>query len=241
MRVRSSGSVLLTATLQTMCGGSTSPTQLSATPLPQACRTYATQWTENSTFGAPTTSSAAYSTGDHVYIEHSPANSGPIVQRTTYASDADFIDEPSVMGRALYIQRATCGGLSNCAGGLFSVETPSYDSRRRQTGLLLQLNGAALLSETYTDWDGLGRPMAGSRTQLPALCTLHIVFTYDDTAHTRSILPSGQGSGPLCLGILTSTIRTYNSDGDLISETDTGGGTSTTTTNSVTATSRLCK
>jgi len=43
------------------CGSSPSMNPLTPVPSPQTCRTYATQWSSTSTFGAPTTHSAVWS------------------------------------------------------------------------------------------------------------------------------------------------------------------------------------
>lgn len=221
------------------CGGNANPFQAGPAPFPQACRTYASQWTETSSFGVPTTASASFSRSDHVLSEMSPAGSTQIVRQTTYASDADFIDEPGVVGRALYLKTATCPSPANCSSGLAEVETPSYDADRRQTGVRQSVNGATLVTETYTAWDASGRPIAGARVQ-PGLCTVNLIFAYDDVARSVTVSPSG-ANGILCLGLSYQTMRTYDANGNLLTDTGAAGGTSTTSSRTIDTTAQLCK
>jgi hypothetical protein len=189
------------------------------------------------TFGAPAPGSASFSSATRTYTEMS--STAQVVRQTVYASAADFIDEPGVVGRVLYLRTATCPNRTGCTGSLAEVETPAYDARRRQTGLTLAVSGAPILTETYTAWDDAGRPIAGSRTQ-PGLCTVTLSFTYDDLARSVTIAPAG-GGGVFCLGVLYQTTLTYDPDGNLLSETGTVGGTTTTTVRAITATTQVCK
>jgi hypothetical protein len=66
-------------------------------------------------------------------------------------------------------------------------------------------------------------------------------LVYDDVARTITVAPAGLGSGVACLGAYFSSAQSYDADGNLISETGSGGGTSTTTIRTITATARLCK
>ena len=228
-------------TFATNCGSSPSTNPLSPVPSPQTCRTYATEWSSTSTFGAPITHSASWSANDRAYTEFIPAGSSQVAKRTTYASVADFIDEPGVVGRSLWMRRDSCQQENaGCTGTLPLSDLASYDSNRRQTGVQTQINGTLLLGEIYTAWDGQGRPVAGSRLQ-PGLCTIPVALTYDDGARTMSESPTGSGAGILCLGVLTSSARTFDANGNVISETGSTGGTTTTTTNTITASAQLCK
>lgn len=234
---RALGTILILAVGAAACGGSSSP--LGPTPAPQACRTYATEWLSTPTFGPPVSHAASFETSSRAYVETSPAGSSQVVRRTTYASVADFIDEPGIFGRVLYVRRESCVGI-NCSGGFVQVETPAYDRQRRLTGLTLDLRGTLISTETYDTWDSQGRPTAGRRVQ-PGLCVLPISLSYDDGARTVSVSPVGSGSGVLCLGILYTTRQGYDADGNLVSDDGAAGGTGTTTTNTITATARLCK
>jgi len=145
-----------------------------------------------------------------------------------------------VIGRSLWTRRDSCQGNTGCTGTLPASDIATYDGSRRQTGLQTQLNGATLLLEIYTAWDSQGRPIAGSRSQ-PGLCTIPIVISYDDAARTMSVAPTGNGSGILCLGVLTASARTFDANGDVISETGSAGGTTTTTASTINSTGQLCK
>lgn len=221
------------------CGGQAS-NPIGPAPSPQACRTYATAWDSTSTFGSPDTSSASFDAVSHIYTETSPAGSGQVVRRTLYASTADFIDEPAILGRVLYSRRESCAGVRSCAGGLLQVETPTYDNQRRLTGMMLSIAGTPLSVETYSQWDAKSRPTAGTRSQ-PGLCVLPIVLMYDEAARTVAVAPTGSGVGVLCLGVYYSTQLGYDADGNLISEGAVTGGTGTAVTHTITAKAQLCK
>jgi hypothetical protein len=210
----------------------------SPAPFPQNCRTYATQWVATSDFGQPVTNSASFSATDATLTQTSPAGTSQVVRRTVYQSVADFIDEPTVVGRVLFLRTESCAN-DTCTGGLADVQTPTYDSQRRRTGQTLSLNGVPLLVEAYSAWDSRGRPTAGTRTQ--SGCVAPLSLTYDDVARTAAVAPSGIGSGTLCLGAYFSSVQSYDADGNPITDTGSAGGTSTTTTSAITATARLCK
>jgi hypothetical protein len=232
----------LTAVIVTSAAcGSSSPVQptWSAAPFPQSCRTYATQWLATSTFGQPVSSSASFSATDATLTQTSPAGSAQVVRRTVYQNVADFIDEPTVVGRALSLRTESCAN-ANCVGGLLDVETPTYDSQRRRTGLTRTLNGVSLIVETYSAWDSQGRPTAGTRTQ-PGECVAPLSLLYDDAARTVTVAPTGLGLGVACLGAYFSSAQSYDADGNLISDSESGGGTSTTAISTIAATAHLCK
>jgi hypothetical protein len=223
------------------CGSSNpvQPTIQSPAPFPQSCRTYATQWVATSTFGQPVSSAASFSATDSTLSQTSPVGSSQVVRRTFYQSVSDFIDEPSVVGRVLYLRTESCAN-ANCLGGLAEVETPTYDSQRRRTGSTASVNGVPLIVEAYAAWDSQGRPTAGTRTQ-PGVCVAPLSLVYDDAGRTLTVAPAGLGSGAACLGVNFSSAKTYDPDGNLISDAESGGGTSTTTTYTITATAHLCK
>ena len=66
-------------------------------------------------------------------------------------------------------------------------------------------------------------------------------MTYNDAARTVSNEPTGLGSGVMCFGVLYSSQQGFDADGNLISDGGAAGGTGTTTTRTITATTRLCK
>ena len=240
--------LVILAVLHGACGGGGSPSAPSDVPPPgatQACRVFATEWSSTYTFAAPTTSSASFSAVDRVYTEYSPAGSSQAVRRVTYGSVADFVDEAAVFGRFLGRRTETCPARENCTSGLppsalLFVEVPSYDSQRRRTGLTARLNGALLYTDAYTQWDSHGRPTAGTRS-LPQLCSLPLSATYDETTRTMSMGPSGPGTGPFCFGLAFALSQRFDANGNVVSETDTAGGTSTTANHDIRATTQVCK
>jgi hypothetical protein len=75
----------------------------------------------------------------------------------------------------------------------------------------------------------------------PGTCAgVPLSLTYDEAARTITVAPVGSGSGVLCVGVLYSGSQSYDADGNLVSETGAAGGTSTTTTHTVTSTARIC-
>jgi hypothetical protein len=98
-----------------------------------------------------------------------------------------------------------------------------------------------LIVETYTAWDSRGRPTAGSRSQ-PGICpTVPLSVTYDEAARTITSEPVGPLPGFSCLGLYYPTQQTYDADGNLVGESGSAGGTSTTTTRAIGATARVCE
>jgi hypothetical protein len=224
------------------CARQTSPTPSTPSPAPvpspQSCRTYATAWTATPTFGPAQSVTAAFDTTSHVYTE-SVAGTSLKLRQTTYQSVADFVDEPGVVGRVLFAQSATCPATAGCSGVLGEVETPVYDAARRRTGALHGVGGVTLFADTFTQWDRSGRPVSGSRTQ-PGVCDVPMTIAYDDTARTR--MESALGSGSILCGVAsTLSAVTYDADGNVLSESGSTGGTSTTVDHAISATARVCK
>jgi hypothetical protein len=230
------------------CGGGRSPSAPSDVPPPgatQACRVFATEWSSTYTFAAPTTSSASFNAADRTYTEFSPAGSSQAVRRVIYGSVADFIDEAAVFGRFLSRRTETCPARENCSAGLppsalLAVEVPSYDNQRRRTGLTAQLNGATLYTDVYTQWDSQGRPTSGTRS-VPQACTLPLSVTYNETTRTLAMGPSGPSTGPFCFGLAFAISQRFDANGNVVSETDVAGGTSTTVNHDIHATVQICK
>jgi hypothetical protein len=234
--------IVVIAAAGAACHGSTSPVAPGNTPPPgatQQCRTFATAWTSTYTFAQPTSSSATFSESDRLYREYSPAGSSQLVRRVTYATVADFIDEAATFGRFLSRQTEMCAERNHCIGGLVVVETPTYDSRRRRSGLTLRLNGLPLFTDAYDQWDEHGRPLAGTRSEVQ--CATPVSLTYDDAARTLAIAPVAPGGGLLCIGLGFASRQTFDADGNVISETSVAGGTSTSVNHTITSTSQICK
>ncbi len=246
MASKSTATVLVTliAALSAACQGNSSPLVPDGTPPPgatQACRTYATDWTTTSTFGAPTTSSASFNETDRTYREFSPAGSSQVYRRVTYATVADFVDEAATFARFLNQRAETCQARSFCSGDLNTaiVETPTYDRQRRRNGLTMRIRGVPLFVDDYREWDAQGRPTRGTRSE--PQCTSTVVLKYNDDARTVSIGPEGPGSGLFCIGLAFAMEQTFDADGNVIAERGFAGGTSTTLRHTITATARVCK
>jgi len=227
----------LVALMEAGCGSASSPMAPSPVANGQACRTFATQWTETFTFGQPATATASFDSANRVYSETAPGTS-TVVRRTIYQSVGDFIDEPAVMGRILAARRESCATPA-CVGGFGQVDVYTYDQQRRLAARDSQAGGFTISRETYSGWDTQGRPVTGTRSQ-SGLCTLPIVLTYDDARRTVTTEP-GQTTNILCLSLAFASAQTFDADGNLINDTGSGGGTSTTTTRTITGTDRICK
>ncbi len=224
------------------CARQTSPTPPTPSPAPvpspQICRTYATAWKATSTFGSAQSVTAAFDPTTHVYTE-SVAGTALKLRQTTYQSVADFVDEPGVVGRVLYAQSATCPGTAGCSGSLGEIETPAYDASRRRIGALHGVSGVTLFADTFTQWDLSGRPISGNRTQ-PGVCNVPMTIAYDDAA--RTMTESALGSGSLLCGVAsTLSAVTYDADGNVLSESASAGGTTTTVDHAISATTKVCK
>jgi hypothetical protein len=203
----------------------------------QGCRNYATEWstTANSTGNPTTTTSAQFNSSTFTYIERSPAQSGPEQKRLTYWSVADFIDEAAVMARFLFRRLDRCAN-TNCTG--MSSEIPTYDNQRRMKTLTVALGGFPLWVENFTQWDGVGRPIAGTRTTSSCTETLRIV--YDDVARTFEKGPVYNGGPGLC-GLSGFERFTFDQHNNVVAEYGAVGGTSTTWTHTITSMSMACK
>jgi len=203
----------------------------------QGCRNYATAWSTiaNSTGNPTTTTSAQFNPTTFTYSQRSPAESGPEQVRLTYWSVADFIDEAAVMARYLFRRVDRCAG-PTCAG--VSSEVPTYDNQRRMKTLTLVLNGVPLQSEDFTQWDGVGRPIAGTRTT--PLCTETLRLVYDDVARTFEKGPVYSGGPGLC-GLSAFQRFTFDQHNNVVAEYGAAGGASTTWTHTITSMSMSCK
>ena len=231
------GLILFIEFIEAGCGSGSNPLTPSPVANGQACRTFATQWTETPTFRQPASATASFDAAAHVYSETAPGSS-IVVQRTIYQSVGDFIDEPVVMGRILATRKESCAS-PTCAGGFGEAEVYSYDQQRRLTILDNVVAGFSMSRDVYSAWDNRGRPIAGTRNQ-PGLCTVPLTLTYDDAGRTVTTVP-GQSSNILCLALTFSSSKSFDADGNLIVDTGSAGGTTTTTTRTITATDKICK
>jgi hypothetical protein len=139
----------------------------------------------------------------------------------------------------LYSQTATCPNTAGCSGAPGEVETPTYDISRRRTGAIHSVNGATLFTDSFTQWDPSSRPIAGTRTQ-PGVCSAPLTTAYDEAA--RTVTETASGSGSILCGV-SSTLSAvaYDADGNVLSRTDSAGGTSTTISNAIGTTQKVCK
>lgn len=233
------GCLLLTACGWFNGGSSSRPTAPSVTPLPSPrnCRTFATAWVATPTFGSAQNVVAAYNATSHVYQE-TIAGTNLLLRQSTYASTSDFVDEPGVLGRVLYLQTAACSTTAGCQT-LGEIEMPTYDNSRRRIGSVVRVNGVPLIVDTYLQWDSLGRPTSGERAQA-GVCAVPYSLAYDDG--TRTVTEGAQAGGSiLCAVASTSRVRTYDADGNVLTETGAAGGTSTTVSNAIQTVQQICK
>jgi hypothetical protein len=148
-----------------------------------------------------------------------------------YASVADIVDEVQVvppLTRALVITSNQVGP----NGSTTLTITNSYDGQRR----LVQSTAAipaGSVTTMYTAWDPAGRPTTGT-IESPAPIPLSVSIAYDDVART-STMTSG------VFGIQTTSVTTYDADGNLVSSVVTGPGQSSTTTVTNVSTGTICK
>jgi hypothetical protein len=106
-----------------------------------------------------------------------------------YASLSDFIDEASVPNRARAIEvssSVTCG-LANTGGYTSGFYT--YDGQKRLAKIEWRSRYGYALDDTlavtqYTEWDGRGRPLAGTGPWRGGTVDIRIV--YDDVARTMA-------------------------------------------------------
>lgn len=238
MRVRGMLNGLMLAALSCEATPTSGEEQAPTAPPPgggQGCRTYATGWSTSVVGRQPTTTSAEFSSATSVYRERSPAITGPEQVRLTYWSPADFIDEASVMARYLYRRADRCSS-AGCTG--VTSELPAYDAQRRMTSLSFVINGFPLYTEYFTQWDAVGRPIAGTRNL--GYCTAPLRLAYDDVARTFEKGPQTGGFGN-CVGASAYQKLTFDQQNNIIAENVATGGTGTTWTHTITSTVQACK
>ena len=206
----------------------TVPTPPVTTPPPTSgsgpCRTYPTAATVPMARGALTQMPQLTGSFD------SSANTATVTVGTcttavsTYRSTADFVDEVRVIP-SLTMQTSTTttfGG--DCDSGTSTV-SHVYDSQRR---LVSSTTGGVVT--TYTAWDSVGRPTAGS---YPGTT---IANTYNDS--TRTWVQTQRGG---VTGATRTTTVTYDANGAQTSVVVISGAITATTTFNTTATAQVCK
>ena len=72
------------------------------------------------------------------------------------------------------------------------------------------------------------------------ICAVPYSISYDDASRTVTETAAQSGS-ILCAVAFSSRSRTYDANGNVLSETAAAGGTSTTITNAIGATQQICK
>jgi YD repeat-containing protein len=207
----------------------TVPTPPAMTPPPTSsavtCRTYPTAATVTMTRGALFGSSQL--TGSF----NSSANTATITVGacttgvSTYRSTADFVEEIRVIPRLTMQTSTTTTSGGDCDSGTSTVNYV-YDSQRR-----LVSSTTGVVVTTYTAWDNLGRPTAGS---YPGTT---IANTYNDSTRTWVQMYRGGVTGA---GNWTTTV-TYDANGAQTSVVTISGAVTETTTFNTTATAQVCK
>ena len=236
--------VSLVLVLAAGCSGSSgSPTTPAAggSSSGQTCRNYPTAYTSvtvSSASVATVTSSASYNTSTFQLttpftFADNQGTAYTAVFVFSYSSTADFVDEVSVIPP---LTRWT--GLSMTSTGSFgtisSAQTNSFDAQKRWTRNVSTTPGAASLTTTYTAWDSVGRPTAGSLSTEAGLTT--IAVSYNDGARTQTQTSSTIGF-PTYVGVTT-----YDANGNLVQTVaTTNGATVATTTATIASTGRVCK
>jgi YD repeat-containing protein len=230
--------LLLSLAAAGACGGTaSSPTQstggANSGGSGPTCRTYPASSTVSfqSTDGVTRTSpsTCAWDANLHqLTCTISVSSGGPVCTTTVsgYASTADFIDElraiPPVLLRTSDVQ--TSSGAPPCGAGAIQNITYVYDAQRRLTQLL---NGT--FTTTFTSWDSVGRPTAGSLTS-----GAPVTIAYDAAARTQT---QTTGTGGAAVVVTT----TFDTTGTPIRVVTQENGVTSTTTTQVTATAQVCR
>ena len=236
----------ITAALSsTMVVGSYAGQQKPAPPGPAGgtgpCRTYDTSVT-SVTAGGPMQATVEWTGGfdpwslrfvQNINVSSNQGARFSYVQVTTYPSAEDFIAEIVRMKPPATLATNPNGPVLNIIppltrssgltgnGAIAMTKTHIHDTNGRLTGYSAR-NQAGAISMTYSAWDALGRPTAGTM-QSPAGASNQTI-SYDDKAMSMTETTTTRG--------LTSTFTyTYDQNGNLRStvSTITKGQSSTTT------------
>jgi YD repeat-containing protein len=214
---------ILLAALSAACSGDNGtglgPSGTNSTPRTSACRNYGTSYTKTYTFRPAESGTCSFNSMSNVFS--CTSSCWPSVAR--YASLADFVDESQTMGRIL---RQGFESTDNCGGNGHTSLTYSYDSQKR-----VITYGSPGIQFTVTTWDGRGRPVRAVST----LLGLTETTVYDDAARTVTTSDTSSSLGPLSVETLT-----YDSDGNLVRDEGSGGGTATVESTTVLSTATVC-
>jgi hypothetical protein len=158
-----------------------------------------------------------------------------IVQSRSYASLADFVTEPNVMGRILWTKEILTGAEQQ-------TTTCTFDSDKRLVKKEMIDYAGTDGTTTLLEWDALGRPTRGLLSANPAEldCSgMAVTLSYDDTARrTTEVIDAKTGTGTACPKTIYNTYEVVNADGITVEMTHPGETTPTIVT--VTQTAEQC-
>lgn len=204
----------------------------------QTCRVYPTSSTTTTTGSTTGTSSqtCTHNGAGQVSCTTSDTDStgatSTTVSTADYASINDIVDEVQVVPPLTKVQMITSNITSAAGSGTVTVNY-AYDGLGKVTQMTVATVAGALTT-TYTAWDPVGRPTAGTSTVPGVPFDNSVSIVYDDGARTATTTIAnfaGQGVNTL----------TFDPDGILVSTSVTGLGQSMTTTTTVLATGTICK
>ena len=118
-----------------------------------------------------------------------------ISQTHVYGSLADFVEEPRVVGRILWVQEIITGSVQQ-------TRTNTFDATGRLTGeTLVDVTGTDGTT-VYSQWDDKGRPTLGLSSTNPAetdCADIPVTITYDDTTRKKTTtIEASKGKGAGC-------------------------------------------
>lgn len=210
--------------------GSSSSTPTAPTPTTgsASCRTYATTSTTLTTTNAGSANSRSLNCSFNTSTNQLActmviSSCGSVSFTDNYASRADFVDEVSVIPPRTLIQSQTSP--ANPCG--FTNGTYSYDGQRRL--LSFNFNG---LTYSYSAWDASGRPTTGVVSAAGG--SIGESWSYNDAARSATLVQSNAAGS-------TVTNYTYDTNGNPVTAIVTSGGTTSTSTTSISATAQVCK
>jgi YD repeat-containing protein len=194
------------------------------------CRTYSTEQRRYFSIGGSASEECDFNSSTFVFtctMDLGVQVARRIVSVRQYASVADFVDEVRVIPP---ISRAKSGSTTYVPkpAGPDASDTKlafHYDAQRRQTDMLTAFVDGRIIKTTFTAWDPSGRPLAHNTNGQA------FKFAYDDSSRTMSI--AGPGG--------TQT-QTYDQNGNLVKKTEAPmGGTTSTTTVTISQTAKVCR
>jgi len=206
----------------------TTPRQSTAAAAGQ-CRTYTTTATDletNANAVPPFTLTNTYTTTFNAStnqltttgtVTSSIGCSGPFTSTVTYPSVAAFVAEVGVippLHRKIHIERS-----ANACGARAAAFVFTYDAQNRVT---------QFGSTSYTAWDSLGRPIAGT---VRAGAGISVSLAYDNAARKTTLTLGGNPA--------SATVTTFDANGNSIGITNQQTGTTAVTT--VHSTTTVCQ